>query len=231
MSTELKIQTTDLYKDFGPDVQVLKGIDLKIKSGDFIALMGPSGSGKSTLLNILGALIRGTEGEVEINGRSINNLNKKELTLIRRHEIGWIFQDFNLLQNLTAIENVMIPLHLDGMTGKNATEKAMKLLERVDLADRAHHLTDALSGGQQQRVAIARALANDPDIILADEPTGNLDSESGKSIINLFLELAKEGKSVLMVSHDVALANSAHKVYVLQNGKLVEEIDSMEVEI
>lgn len=230
-SENVKIQAKELIKSFPPDVSVLKGLDITLKAGDFYALMGPSGSGKSTLLNVLGALIPVTSGSLEINGRDITKLNRNKLTLIRRHEIGWVFQDFNLIANLTALENVLIPLHLDGKTGNEATERAMYLLKRVDLADRAHHLIDALSGGQQQRVAIARALANNPDIILADEPTGNLDSKSGKEIIDLFLELAAEGKAILMVTHDSALAHAAQKVYVLQKGKMIEELDGMEVEI
>ncbi|MCY3410703.1 MAG: ABC transporter ATP-binding protein [Candidatus Heimdallarchaeota archaeon] len=230
MQTELRIKTKNLHKSFDEN-HILKGIDIELYNGEFVSLMGPSGSGKSTLLNILGALIPSSKGEILLDGQSIVQMNKKELTMLRRNEIGWVFQDFNLIQNLTALENVLIPLHLAGNLGKNAEMRAMALLEKVDMLDRMEHVMDALSGGQQQRVAIARALANNPPIILADEPTGNLDSESGKLIVELFKELAAEGKVVLMVTHDVELAHAAQKVYILRDGILEVELQGMEVEI
>jgi putative ABC transport system ATP-binding protein len=218
-----------LHKSFdlsrGESLEVLRGIDLKMRSKDFFALMGPSGSGKSTLLNIVGGLISPTDGSVMVNGHELANLDDDNLTEVRRSDIGWVFQDFNLIDNLTALENVLVPLNLAGKTGSDAESRAEELLRRVGLGERLHHMPDSLSGGQQQRVAIARALANDPSVILADEPTGNLDSKTGREIIELFKELAQQGKTILMVSHDVALAHAAHKVYILRFGQVVEETE------
>ena len=225
---KMMIKCEELHKSFRitkkEEYLVLKGINLEIKEGDFIALMGPSGSGKSTLLNIIGALIDYNSGETVVNGKSLQGLNNNELTKVRRNEVGWIFQDFNLVSNLTAVENVQVPLNLAGKIGKKAEERALELLKKVGLEDWAGHFPDMLSGGQQQRVAIARALANDPPIFLADEPTGNLDTETGADIINLFKELASEGKAILMVTHDVDLAQAADKVYVLRDGRLEQEV-------
>lgn len=224
--TILKIK--NLQKEFdlggGISLQVLNGINFEMKPHEFFALMGASGSGKSTLLNIIGALVKTSSGTIEISNKDISKLKDNDLAEIRRHQVGWIFQNFALIDNLTAIENVMIPLNLAGKTDPEIKERAKLLLERVGLGDRLDHLPDELSGGQQQRVAIARALANDPPIILADEPTGNLDTQSGKDIIDLFKSLAKEGKLILMVSHDVALAHAADKVFILQDGVVHEEI-------
>jgi putative ABC transport system ATP-binding protein len=217
----------DLHKTFDAgkpyEVPVLKGIDLKMKSGDFFALMGPSGSGKSTLLNIVGGLVSSSKGEIEISGKSMLTLNDRKLTELRRNEIGWIFQSFGLIENLTAFENVIVPLNLNGIDGKQAEEKAISMLELVGLADRIHHFPDALSGGQKQRVAIARSLVNDPKIILADEPTGNLDTKTGKEIVKVFRMLANKGLCILMVTHDIKLAHESDKVYILHNGKIEEE--------
>ena len=222
------IKCEELHKSFiitkKEEYPVLKGINLKIKEGDFIALMGPSGSGKSTLLNIIGALIGYNSGDTIVNGKSLQGLNNNELTSIRRNEVGWIFQDFNLVSNLTASENIQVPLNLAGKVGTKSEERAIELLRKVGLENWAGHFPDMLSGGQQQRVAIARALANDPPIFLADEPTGNLDTETGVDIINLFKELASEGKAILMVTHDVDLAQAADKVYVLRDGRLEQEV-------
>ncbi len=227
------IKCEELHKSFQitkkEEYKVLKGINLEIKEGDFIALMGPSGSGKSTLLNILGALIDYNSGDTVVNGKSLQGLNNNELTAIRRNEVGWIFQDFNLVTNLTAVENVQVPLNLAGKVGKKSKERAMELLKKVGLENWAGHFPDMLSGGQQQRVAIARALANDPPIFLADEPTGNLDTETGADIITLFKELTSEGKAILMVTHDVDLAQAADKVYVLRDGRLEQEVLKEEI--
>jgi putative ABC transport system ATP-binding protein len=232
MSITLEIKS--LQKSFdlgrGEALEVLRGIDLRMRSQEFFALMGPSGSGKSTLLNIVGGLISPTDGSVVVNGHELAHLDDDDLTEVRRSDIGWVFQDFNLIENLTAVENVLVPLNLAGKIGKEAEQRAEELLRRVGLGDRLHHLPDSLSGGQQQRVAIARALANDPAVILADEPTGNLDSKTGREIIELFKELARQGKTILMVSHDVALAHAAQKVYILRFGQVVEETE-MEEEI
>ncbi|MHA2276255.1 MAG: ABC transporter ATP-binding protein [Candidatus Kariarchaeaceae archaeon] len=218
----------NLHKEFdlggGTSLSVLKGINLEMKPKDFFALMGASGSGKSTLLNIIGALVTTTSGKVTINGQDISTLNDGDLTEIRRHNVGWIFQNFALIDNLTALENVMIPLNLAGKTGPEAEQRATELLERVGLGERIDHFPDGLSGGQKQRVAIARALANDPPIILADEPTGNLDTRTGKEIIELFKSLTQENKIILMVSHDVDLAHASDKVFILKNGIIYEEI-------
>ena len=229
MSTILKIQ--DLKKSFivggGTEYPVLKGIDLEMKEGEFFALMGPSGSGKSTLLNIVGALIEATSGHVKIESADLSTLNDNELTDIRRHKVAWIFQDFSLIPNLSALENVIIPMNLAGEIGPDVEERAIKLLTRVGLEERMNHLPDGMSGGQQQRVAIARALANRPKLLLADEPTGNLDTQTGHEIIELFKELAEDGTTILMVSHDVALAHSAQKVFILQDGIVEEEIQDL----
>lgn len=235
METSASVICNDLHKSFkiagDEDYPVLKGINLVVNKGDFVALMGPSGSGKSTLLNILGALIPSTTGDVQVVSQILSELSKNQLTLLRRNNVGWIFQDFNLVQNLTALENVLIPLHLQGTFGKLAIERAQALLNKVGLQDKYESLMDQLSGGQQQRVAIARALANNPEVILADEPTGNLDSKAGKDIIKLFKQLAKDGKAIIMVSHDIELAHAADRVYVLRNGILVNEISGMEDEV
>lgn len=229
MSSILQIQ--DLKKSFivggGNEYRVLKGINLEMKAGEFFALMGPSGSGKSTLLNIVGALIESTSGHVIIDANDLSTLNDNELTDIRRHKVAWIFQDFSLIPNLSALENVIIPMNLAGKIGPEVEERAQKLLARVGLEERVNHLPDSMSGGQQQRVAVARALANHPKILLADEPTGNLDTKAGHEIIELFKELAEDGTTILMVSHDVALAHSAQKVFILQDGKVEEEIEDL----
>lgn len=234
MSTSV-LEIKDMKKHFdlgrSEKYHVLKGINLDMKSGDFFALMGPSGSGKSTVLNIVGALIAASSGDIIVDGKNLSALNDNELTDIRRHSVAWIFQDFNLISNLTALENVVIPLNLAGVTGPEAEETAYSLLERVGLGDRVEHFPDELSGGQQQRVAIARALANKPVLLLADEPTGNLDSHTGLEVIQLFKELAGQGMAILMVSHDVALAHAAQKVYILRNGTIEEETASKVTEI
>lgn len=227
------LDITEMTKSFDvgrEKYHVLKGINLKMNKGEFFAMMGPSGSGKSTALNIIGALIETSSGEICVDGKNLSKLDDNGLTDIRRHSVGWIFQDFNLIDNLTALENVLIPLNLIGENGPEAMEKAISLLERVDLSDRMDHFPDGLSGGQQQRVAIARALANDPVLLLADEPTGNLDSATGLEVIELFKGLAEKGMTILMVSHDVALAHAAQKVYILRDG-VIEEEKNVEVGI
>jgi putative ABC transport system ATP-binding protein len=205
--------------------KVLKGIDLTLREGEFITLMGPSGCGKSTLLNIIGGLIPATSGEVKVNGKSLTKMGHRELAQVRRSDVGWIFQDFNLIINLTALENVMVPMYLAGKNGPEVEKRAIELLSQVGLTSRMDHFPDTLSGGQQQRVAIARALVNDPKIIVADEPTGNLDSQTGREIIGLFKDLASKGTAVLMVTHDVILANSSQRTYLLRDGVLHSSID------
>ena len=223
------VKCRDLKKQFsipgGGVNKVLKGIDLNISRGEFVTLMGPSGCGKSTMLNIIGGLIPPTSGTVEVNGKDISRMKHSQLTEVRRHDVGWIFQEFNLISNLTALENVIIPMNLAGRTGPEAREKAEKLIERLGLMDRTGHFPDGLSGGQQQRFCVARALMNDPPLIVADEPTGNLDTRTGLDIIDLFKEMAEQGKGVLMVTHDVNLARASHRIYILQNGKLKQSVN------
>lgn len=229
MNKELLIECKGLKKHFpipgGRTIKVLKGIDLHLTRGEFVTLMGPSGCGKSTLLNIIGGLIPASSGHVNVNGKSLANMGHRQLTDIRRFEVGWIFQDFNLIVNLTALENVMIPMNLAGRSGPDVEKKARELLKIVGLTKRLDHFPDTLSGGQQQRVAVARALVNDPSLIVADEPTGNLDSHTGREIISLFQELASQGKGILMVTHDAILANSSQRTYVLRGGKLHQSLD------
>ena len=218
---------SDLKKSFG-ETPILKGINLEMKEGDFWALMGASGSGKSTLLNIIGALIEASSGEITIDNNPLHDLNDNELTQMRRDHIGWVFQDFLLIPELTAKENVQIALDLAGKKEDEYENKAISLLKLVGLEERIDHFPEQLSGGQQQRVALARALVNDPSIILADEPTGNLDTKTGEKIISIFKDLASDGKIVLMVTHDVKLAYAANKVFVLKNGQINEEIEGKE---
>lgn len=208
------------------EVNVLRGINLQMNSGNFFALMGPSGCGKSTLLNLVGGLTSITEGNIIVNGIDINKLTDNELSDYRNKQIGWVFQSFGLINNLTALENVMIPLNLALINDQDAEKRARVLLTMVGLGDRVDHFPDGLSGGQQQRVAIARALANDPKLILADEPTGNLDTNAGREIIELFKDLAKNGKTILMVTHDIALAHASQKVYILKYGVVAEESET-----
>ena len=218
---------SDLKKSFG-ETPILKGINLEMNEGDFWALMGASGSGKSTLLNIIGALIDASSGKITIDNNPLHDLNDNELTQMRRDHIGWVFQDFLLIPELTAKENVLIALDLAGKKGEEFENKAISLLKLVGLEERIDHFPEQLSGGQQQRVALARALVNDPTIILADEPTGNLDTKTGEKIISIFKELASVGKIILMFTHDVKLAHAANKVFVLKNGQINEEIEGKE---
>jgi len=227
IENQLIISISNLHKIYDPgkanEVNVLRGVSLEMRKGDFFTLMGPSGCGKSTLLNIVGGLTKQNSGSVKINGIELDTLKDNALSELRNLHIGWVFQSFGLIDNLTALENVMIPLDLADVEDSVAKLTAMELLKRVGLEDRADHFPDGLSGGQNQRVAIARALANDPEVILADEPTGNLDTSTGLEIIDLFKELAAQGKAILMVTHDVALAHAAQKVFILRNGVVAEE--------
>ena len=230
--TETIVRCKNLSKSFsipgGGENKVLKGIDLEVSKGEFIALMGPSGCGKSTMLNIIGAMLSPTGGHVEVNGKKLKGMKHKDLTRVRRHDVGWIFQDFNLIPNLTALENVMIPMNIAGKTGPKAEDNAKSLIARLGLADRMDHFPDGLSGGQQQRIAAARALVNDPPLVVADEPTGNLDTRAGLEIIELFTELATKGKAIIMVTHDIDLAQAAHTRYMLRDGKLLTSLNGGE---
>jgi len=205
-------------------VHALRGVSFGIQRGEMVATMGPSGCGKSTLLNIIGGLDRPSEGSVLIDGTELSSLDDNALTRIRREKIGFIFQFFNLLPTLTAIENVALPLHLAGRGRKKSTARARELLAIVGLEDRLDHLPDELSGGEQQRVAMARALALDPPLILADEPTGNLDSESGRQVLALFKKLQSQFKTtVLMVTHDSTAAGFCDRIIRMQDGTVIGE--------
>ena len=219
--TYLKI--TDLQKIFtigDVAVKALAGIDLTIAHGSFTLIMGPSGSGKSTLLYLIGGLDRPTHGHIFVNGQGVDILDENELALFRRHMIGFIFQSFNLIPNMTALENVALPLRFTTTNRRERFNRAHELLKKVGLEDRAHHKPTELSGGQQQRVAIARALINQPHLILADEPTGNLDTASGESIMDLLAELHQEGATVLVVSHDLRLESYATRVIHILDGRI-----------
>ncbi len=197
---------------------VLKGVSLNILKNEYVALMGPSGSGKSTLMNILGCLDTPTGGQYILNGKDVSKMVDNELAEIRNKEIGFVFQQFNLLPRLTALENVALPLVYAGMARKQRNEKALHVLDMVQLTDRSHHKPNELSGGHSQRVAIARALVNDPAIILADEPTGNLDSKTSHEIMEIFGNIHSTGNTVVLVTHEEDIANHAHRVIRLRDG-------------
>jgi putative ABC transport system ATP-binding protein len=201
-------------------IEVLKGITLDILKNEYVALMGPSGSGKSTLMNILGCLDTPTSGSYVLNGKDVSHMPDNDLADVRNKEIGFVFQQFNLLPRLTAAENVALPLVYAGMPKKQRLERAKHVLEQVSLADRSHHRPNELSGGQNQRVAIARALLNDPSIILADEPTGNLDSKTSYEIMDIFEQIHAAGNTVVLVTHEEDIANHAHRIIRLKDGIL-----------
>ncbi len=201
-------------------VKVLKGIDLDIQRGEYVALMGPSGSGKSTLMNLLGCLDTATAGTYELNGKDVSNMTQDELAEIRNKEIGFVFQTFNLLPRTTALDNVALPLIYAGANKKERIKRAEKVLSDVGLADRMDHTPGQLSGGQRQRVAVARALVNHPSIILADEPTGNLDSKTSLEIMALFEEIHSQGNTVIVVTHEEDIAAHAHRVIRLVDGMI-----------
>lgn len=217
------IQLQSIRKDYylGKQViEVLKGITLDIFKNEYVALMGPSGSGKSTLMNILGCLDTPTAGSYVLNGKDVSRMSDNDLAEVRNQEIGFVFQQFNLLPRLTAAENVALPLVYAGMPKKERLEKAMYVLEKVSLADRSHHRPNEMSGGQNQRVAIARALVNDPSIILADEPTGNLDTKTSYEIMDIFEKIHDGGNTVVLVTHEEDIANHARRIIRLRDGVL-----------
>ncbi len=216
----LRVQS--LKKGFGSGrnrLEVLKGIDLEITSGELVALMGPSGCGKSTLLNIIGGILDADSGKISLQEYEYGTKPPNKVINIRRNGVGWIFQDFHLIDRLSALDNVIFALELAGFTSSEAMLKARDALNKVSLGDRMDFIPDQLSGGQQQRVAIARAIAGNRPLLLADEPTGNLDVKSGEEIIDLFKELAKDGVSILMVTHDPILASKADRMLLLKEGK------------
>ncbi|GAB2638323.1 ABC transporter ATP-binding protein [Nocardia goodfellowii] len=217
------LELTDVIKEYrvgGQSVRALDGVSLRIEPGEFTSIIGPSGSGKSTLLHLLGALDSPTSGSIRFRGAEIGSLDDERQSEFRRHQVGFIFQFFNLLPTLTAWENVAIPKLLDGTGLRKAEPRALELLERVGLSDRAGHRPSELSGGQMQRVAVARALIMDPPLILADEPTGNLDSKTGASILKLLGDIAGEGNSVVMVTHDMGAVEYCDRVITLRDGQI-----------
>jgi putative ABC transport system ATP-binding protein len=211
------------YKMGDSVVKALDGVDVKINKGDFVVIIGPSGSGKSTMMNMVGALDLSTEGEIYLEGQDIEHLEESELAQIRGSKIGFVFQTFNLIPTLTAIENIALPMVFHGVEKEERIERAEKILAMVGLTDRKNHFPNELSGGQRQRVAIGRSLANNPDVILADEPTGNLDSKTGLEIMELFKELNKKGKTIILVTHDLNMVGYAQKVLKMRDGKLEKE--------
>lgn len=209
-----------IYEMGDTKVYALRGVDLEVFEGDFITIVGPSGSGKSTLLHMIGALDRPTSGTVFLDGHDVNKLSDSELAKIRGKKIGFVFQFFQLIPSLTAQENVALPMWFQDISYEASMKVAKKILEKMGLGDRLLHLPNQLSGGQQQRVAIARALSNDPKIILADEPTGNLDTESGSSIMEIFRKLNQEGKTIIIVTHDQSIAHITRNCVSILDGKV-----------
>lgn len=220
------IEVKNVYKIYNPgenQVNALDGVSLTIDEGEFVAIIGQSGSGKSTFMNMIGLLDTPTSGEYYINGKLIDDLTDDEMSVIRNEEIGFIFQGFNLISSLTALENVELPLLYRGMKKEERREKSIKALERVGLDKRMNHLPSEMSGGQQQRVAVARAIAAAPPVILADEPTGNLDTKSTKEVMRILHALKDEGRTVIVITHDNEIAEEAERVVRVRDGKIVED--------
>jgi len=219
------IKTENLIKDYNlgkVQVRALNGVSINISQGEFVAIMGPSGSGKSTLMHIIGCLDRPTEGAYYLDGILVSELPKSALAAIRNQKIGFVFQSFNLLPHLNILKNVELPLMYGGLTSRKRTQRAREILDSVGLSDRLRHKPTELSGGQRQRVAIARAIVNKPSILLADEPTGNLDSQAGGDILQIFEQLHKAGNTVIMVTHDHAVAERADRVIKIMDGKVFD---------
>jgi putative ABC transport system ATP-binding protein len=215
---------TKTYRLGKVEVHALRGVSLQIMPGEMVAIMGPSGSGKSTLMNMLGCLDKPTSGEYYLDGKLVSKLGEKGLTQIRRHKIGFVFQSYNLLARTSALGNVQLPMVYSGVSGRERKERALHALEMVGLGDRIHHQPNELSGGQQQRVAIARAVASAPAIVLADEPTGNLDSRSGEEIIAIFQRLNRmEGITIVLVTHEASIARHAERVMQMHDGLVVND--------
>jgi putative ABC transport system ATP-binding protein len=227
------IETTDLWKTYqmgSEQVHALRGASLEIDKGEYVAIMGPSGSGKSTLMNLIGCLDTPTRGEYRLNGRSVSQMNDDELANIRNREIGFVFQTFNLLPRATALHNVELPLVYNGTSSKERHDLAVIALEKVELADRMMHKPSELSGGQRQRVAIARALVNNPSLLLADEPTGNLDSKTSIEIMRLFDSLHRQGTTIIIVTHEPDIARHAWRVLSLHDGQISRDETVAEAE-
>ena len=220
------IKTEELAKVYemgAEQVHALRGVNVEIRKGEYVAIMGPSGSGKSTLMNLIGCLDSPTSGKYWLAGRLVSDLDDDELAYIRNKEIGFVFQTFNLLPRATALHNVELPLIYNGTPAEERIEKARKALERVDLGDRMQHKPNELSGGQRQRVAIARALVNNPSIVLADEPTGNLDSKTGEEIMILFEHLYRQGNTIILVTHENDIARHAHRIIHIRDGRIASD--------
>ncbi|MBN2053258.1 ABC transporter ATP-binding protein [Candidatus Woesearchaeota archaeon] len=220
------IELRDVWKIYQMgDIQVtaLSGLNLSVRKGEFISIMGPSGSGKSTAMNMIGCLDIPTKGTILLDGKDISSLGESNLSQIRGRKIGFIFQQFNLIPTLTALENIMLPMIFQNIPKSERLERAKKLLRLVDLGDRMDHKPNELSGGQQQRVAIARSLANNPEVVLADEPTGNLDSKTGETVMDFLRKLHKnEGKTIIMVTHDEDVAKNAERIEYLKDGRIIK---------
>ncbi|MHC4992670.1 MAG: ABC transporter ATP-binding protein [Planctomycetota bacterium] len=222
---ELRSVRKTYYKADGTVlVEALAGVDLRIDPGEYVAVMGASGSGKSTLMNILGCLDRATAGSYRLDGRDVSSMNDDDLSRVRRERIGFVFQAFNLISELTSVENVEVPLFYQGLPRTERHERALARIEQVGLADRGHHRPSELSGGQQQRVAIARALVNDPAVIMADEPTGNLDSKTGLSILELLADLHQSGMTIIVVTHDERVADRCERIIRLSDGFIESDV-------
>jgi putative ABC transport system ATP-binding protein len=221
------IETRDLWKTYvmgQEEIHALRGVSLQIERAEYVAIMGPSGSGKSTLMNLIGCLDTPTKGSYLLNGKEVASMNDDELARIRNEEIGFVFQTFNLLPRATALHNVELPLIYAGMPAKDRQDRAKQALDRVELTQRASHRPNELSGGQRQRVAIARALVNNPSILLADEPTGNLDSKTGNEIMGLFERLHAGGNTIVLVTHEAEIAAYAHRVISIRDGQVEKDV-------
>src|SRR5438874_1783306 len=221
------ITTQDLWKTYvmgSEEIHALRGVSILIEPGEYVAIMGPSGSGKSTLMNLIGCLDTPSQGSYTLNGKEVGSMNDDELARIRNEEIGFVFQTFNLLPRATALHNVELPLVYAGVSGKDRQDRAKQALEKVELMSRATHKPNELSGGQRQRVAIARALVNNPSILLADEPTGNLDSKTGVEIMAVFKRLHEAGNTIILVTHEADIAAYAHRVISIRDGQVEKDV-------
>ena len=220
------IETKDLWKTYvmgSEEIHALRGVSIEIERGDYVAIMGPSGSGKSTLMNLIGCLDTPSKGSYLLNDKQVSQMNDDELARIRNEEIGFVFQTFNLLPRASALHNVELPLVYAGVAAKDRQARALQALSRVDLTERKSHRPNELSGGQRQRVAIARALVNNPSILLADEPTGNLDSKTGEEIMSLFGRLHQSGNTIVLVTHEPEIASHAHRVIYIKDGQVEKD--------